>query len=88
METMDYYVVDAALQEINNKKLDIDVKLKHEAELLHLKLEHELNIRTFIDEKLQYVEDFQKIKKLVNILNEKVKAALDDNVDLDQKLRE
>ena len=83
METDDYYSVDAAISEINNKRLDIDVKLKHEAELLHLKLEHELNIRTFIEEKLQYVEDFQKIKKLVNILNEKVQAAVDDNVDLD-----
>ena len=58
METDDYYSVDAAISEINNKRLDIDVKLKHEAELLHLKLEHELNIRTFIEEKLQYVEDF------------------------------
>lgn len=44
METMEFHTVDAAIKEIEQKQLDIDVKLKNEAEILHLKLERELDI--------------------------------------------
>lgn len=58
METQDFHTVDDALREIKLKKLDIDVKLKKDAEVLHLKLKWELDIKTFIKDKLQYVEDY------------------------------
>lgn len=48
METMDFSTVDKVFNKIVADKVDIDVKLKREAERLHLRLEKELDIRNFI----------------------------------------
>lgn len=48
MATMEFHTVDKVLSHILNNKIDIAVKLKHQAEVLHLKLEKELDIRNFI----------------------------------------
>jgi len=42
--------------------IDIDVKLKKEAEDLHLRLEHELKIRTFLGENTHH-DSFKAIRK-------------------------
>jgi len=48
METDDFATLHKVLSGILSAKLDIDVKLLHAAEVLHLKLEKELDIRNFI----------------------------------------
>lgn len=65
--------------------IDIDVKAKHSAQVLHLKLEKELDIRNFI-KSVDYVEDYKTILKSVKILNDKVDAARELGVDLDNGL--
>lgn len=62
--------------------MDIDVKLKHSAQVLHLKLEKELDIRTFI-KSVDFVEDYKTILKSVKILNDKVEQSRSLGVDLD-----
>ena len=39
IKTLDYHVVDKALGVIVRSNIDIDAKLKHQAEVMHLKLE-------------------------------------------------
>jgi len=39
-------------------KLDIEVKLMHRANILHVKLERELDIKNFIKDKLQHIDDY------------------------------
>lgn len=46
VETNDYKTVDKVLRTCSG--IDIDVKLRRRAEVLHQKLEHELNIKTFL----------------------------------------
>lgn len=48
METQEFTTLHKVLSGILSSNLDIDVKLKHQAEVLHLKLEKELDIRNFI----------------------------------------
>lgn len=48
METNDFHTLDGVLSKILKEKTDIDVKLRDKAEVLHLKLENELDIRNFI----------------------------------------
>ncbi len=50
------------------------MKLKHQAEVMHLKLEKELDIKTFIST-VAHIEDYKTILKSVKILNDKVAAA-------------
>lgn len=56
MDSNDFHILDAALREC--RKLQIEVKLMHQAEILHTKLERELDINTFINEKLQHIDDY------------------------------
>jgi len=64
MSTRDFAVVDKVLTQILNDHIDIDVKLKHDAEVLHLKLEKELDIRNFINS-LVHVDNYKTILKSV-----------------------
>lgn len=48
METQEFLVLHKVLTNILSANLDIDVKLKDAAEILHLKLEKELDIKNFI----------------------------------------
>jgi hypothetical protein len=85
MATMDYHTVDKVLSHILANRIDIAVKLKHQAEVLHLKLQKELDIRNFITS-VEHVDDYKTILKSVKILNDKVEAARNLEVELDQGL--
>lgn len=85
MGTGDFYTVDKVLTHIENNKIDIAVKLKHLAEVLHLKLEKELDIRNFI-KSVDHVDDYKTILKSVKILNDKVETAKGLGVDLDPNI--
>lgn len=56
--------------------VDIDVKLRKDAEILHLKLEHELKIRTFLKEKTHH-DSYKTIRKDVQFISDMVQKALD-----------
>lgn len=49
---------------------------------MHLKLEKELDIRMFI-KSVEHIEDYKTILKSVKIINDKMEAAKNLNVDLD-----
>lgn len=87
METKDYYTVHKVLSGILNGKMDIDVKLQDLAEVLHLKLEKELDIRNFI-KSVEHVDNYKTILKSVKVLNEKRDAAENLGVNLDPELNE
>eukprot|EP00347_Sterkiella_histriomuscorum_P015886 403355312 len=82
LKSMEYQTVDKVYSYILNNNIDIDVKLKHSAQVLHLKLEKELDIRIFI-KSVDYVDDYKTILKSVKILNDKVEAARNLGVELD-----
>ena len=71
MKTLEYYTVDKSLSFIKSNNIDIDVKLLNQAEILHLKLDKELDIRTYISQ-IQHCDDYKTILKSVKILNDKV----------------
>jgi len=66
--------LDRVYNTIKTAKTDIDVKLFSAAEVLHLKLEKELDIRNYINS-LAHVDNYKTIKKSVKVLNEKFKNA-------------
>jgi hypothetical protein len=76
----DYQVVDAALKDCEG--IDIAVKLKRKGETLHLKLEHELKIKTFLNEKVHH-DNYKDIRKDVENINNMVQNAQELNIDLD-----
>mgnify|MGYP000969113216 CR=1 FL=1 len=61
------------------------MKLKHEAEVQHLRLEKELDIREFI-KSVAHVDNYKTILKSVKILNEKQAAAEKLGVKLDNSI--
>jgi len=61
--------------------------LRHKADVLHLKLEKELDILNFI-KSVEHVENYKTILKSVKILNEKQAKAEKLNVELDNSLIE
>ena len=85
METGHFQTVDTALNAILKGEVDIDIKLKHEAQRLHLRLEKELDIRNFINS-VQHVDNYKTIKKSVKILTEKQDTAEALGVKLDTYL--
>jgi len=87
METQEFATVHKVLSGILSSQLDIDVKLKYKAEVLHLKLEKELDIRNFI-QSVAHVDQYKTIMKSVKTLNEKQKHAKDLGVILDETLEE
>ena len=73
MENREYSELDKVLRGCYG--IDIDVKLRKEAEVLHLKLEHELKIRNFLDQN-EHHENYKDIRKDVQRVNEMVEKAL------------
>lgn len=84
-ETMNYETVDKVLSELKTCNLDLDVKLMKAAEILHLKLEREKDIKEFI-KSLAHVPNYKTIKKSVSLLEEKVQSAKELNIDIDQEI--
>ena len=83
MASHDFHVLDKAYNSI--KEIDIDVKLRHEAEVLHLKLEKELDIRNFI-QSVAHVDNYKTIRKSVTVLNKKFEDAEKLGVEVDPNL--
>lgn len=83
----DYEHLHSVLSGILSDRLDICVKKKAEAEVLHLKLEKELDIRNFINS-VKHVENYKTILKSVKTLNEKMDKAIKLGVQLDTGLIE
>lgn len=67
METNDFATLDTVFSRIKQDNTDIDVKIMAEAEVLHLKLEKELDIRNFI-KSVQHVDNYKTIRKSVSTL--------------------
>ncbi len=82
LKTMDFHKVDRVYSQILQNNVDIDVKLKHQAQVTHLKLEKELDLRNFI-KSVDYIEDYKTILKSVKILESKVETARNLGVELD-----
>ena len=74
LKSMDYHIVDKALTFILQNHIDIDVKLLHSAKVMHMKLEKELDIRSFI-KSVDHIEDYKIILKSVKTLNDKIEIA-------------
>ena len=85
METQDFATLDRVYKRITDNEMDIDVKLLDKAEKLHLKLEKELDIRTFIAS-VAHVPNYKTIRKSVTVLNKKLKDAEGLGVDVDPEL--
>lgn len=85
MATNDFKTLDRVYNEILENGTDADVKLLHDAAVLHLKLEKELDIRNFI-QSVQHVDDYKTIRKSVTVLNKKHKDAEKLGVQIDPAL--
>ena len=80
IEANEFHVLHKALDGCHG--IDIDVKLKKEAEDLHLRLEHELKIRTFLNENTHH-DSFKSIRKDVQKINDMVSNAEELSIQLD-----
>ena len=80
LDLNEFYAIDKVL--LNCEKIDIDVKLRHHAVVLHLKLKHELKISTFLKEHEQH-GNYKDIRKDVQNINEMVEEALSLDIELD-----
>ena len=85
ISSLDFHKVDKAFIHICNEKIDIDARLMHEAEEMHLKLDRELDIRTFISQ-VQHNDSYKTIRKSVQTLEDKVAKAKGEGINLDNKL--
>jgi hypothetical protein len=74
MDTGDYATLDKVFNFILDTKVDIDIKLKKEAERLHLRLEKELDIRNFINS-VKHNDVYKTIRKSIKILTDKHQEA-------------
>jgi hypothetical protein len=66
--------VDRVLSEITSNETDIDVQMLYEGQVLHLKLEKELDIRNYITS-LAHNNEYKTIRKSAGILLQKMKDA-------------
>jgi len=82
MEAHEFYTLNRVLNGIKSARMDIDVKLLDLAEVLHLKLEKELDLRNFM-KSVEHVDNYKTILKSVKILNEKKEQAENMGVKLD-----
>jgi len=82
MEGHEFYALDKVLNGIKSARMDIDVKLLDLAEILHLKLAKELDLRNFM-KSVEHVDNYKTILKSVKILNEKKEQAENMGVKLD-----
>lgn len=74
MDEYEFFAIDKALNSC--EKIDIDVKLRHQADILHLKLKHELAITNFLSEH-EVHNNYKDIRKDVQKINQMVEEALE-----------
>lgn len=72
IEANEFATLDKALGECHG--IDIEAKLRKKAEVMHLKLQHELKIRTFLEQKAHH-DNYKDIRKDVQRINEMVQTA-------------
>jgi len=65
--------------------MDIECKLRKKAEILHLRLEHELQIRNFLQEKHHH-DNYKDIRKDCQRINDMVEKAQSLDIELDSGL--
>lgn len=85
MGSNDFVTLDKVLSAILEDKTDIDVRLKDDAEVLHLKLEKELDIRNFIAS-VAHVDNYKTIRKSNQVLTKKLEDSEKLGVNLDPEL--
>lgn len=85
METREFDIVDKVFQRIKRENVDIDAKLYHEADVLHLKLENQLDIRNFMNS-VAHVDNYKTIRKSAQTLLDKQEQAEKLGVVLDDDL--
>lgn len=83
METDEFYALDKAMN--NCKGIDLDVRLRKDAEVQHMRLMHELKIRTFLKEK-DHHDNYKYIRKDVEKINHMIGEAEELEIELDNKL--
>lgn len=76
----EFHTIDKVLTSCHG--IDIDVKLRKHAEVLHLKLEHELKIQNFL-KKNEHHDNYKDIRKDVQRVNELVETAEGLGIELD-----
>ena len=62
--------------------VDIRVELRHKAEVLHQRLEHQLKITEFLTSRHHH-ENYKDIRKDVKKINDMVAAAQEQGIELD-----
>lgn len=65
--------------------VDIDVKRRHEAQIMHKKLDHELKIKQFLNQH-DHHDNYKHIRKDVQTVNDMLAAATDEGVNVDSHL--
>jgi len=70
IDTNDFGTVNRVFEAIKESGTDIDVRLYDLSQVMHLKLEKELNIKEYIAS-LAHVDNYKTIRKSVKVLNEK-----------------
>lgn len=83
METDDFFELDKAMNDCRG--IDLDVRLKKDAEVQHLRLAHELKIRNFLKDK-DHHDNYKHIRKDVDIINQMIAEAEKLEIELDNKL--
>ena len=83
METDEFYALDKVMNRC--KDIDLDVKLRKDAEVQHLRLMHELKIRNFLKEK-DHHDNYKEIRKDVKKIEAFIEEAERLEIELDNKL--
>ena len=83
IEKYDYGILDKALADCHG--IDIECKLRKKAEVMHLKLEHELAIQEFLKAKHHH-DNYKDIRKDCERINDMVEKAQNLEIDLDSNL--
>ena len=83
VEAHEFFTLDKALKTC--AAIDIDVKLRKRAEVLHLKLEHELKIENFLKAN-DHHDNYKDIRKDVQRVNDLVETANSLEIELDSEL--
>jgi hypothetical protein len=83
IDTFDFDEIDKNIRECDN--IDIDAKLRRQAETLHLKLENELAIDNFLRTHQSH-ENYKDIRKDVQKINDMLDHAQENQIEIDNVL--
>ena len=85
-EAISSHIFENIDKELENcKGVDIDAKLLNEAKILHVKLEHELKIETFLGRSVHH-DNYKDIRKDVSKINDMVAEAQNNKIDIEQSI--